>query len=176
MTDFVQYLHISCLNDWCVLEQNDCIRKTRAEKNNNKKPSRLHKKFKTMLLGSSTGFQNSVMSHLFPVPCIGSLLKKRADYKLASLCFKSLNGSAPTYLSDLHLYTPSRQIRSTTDTQVFRIPSFHTKSSGSHSLYQAPTTWNQLPVSIRHASSDSSFKSSLKTFLFSQTLSLVPLP
>ena len=129
-----------------------------------------------MLLGSSTSLLNSAMSHLFSILYTGSQLKKRIDFKLASLCFKSLNGSAPTYLSDLHLYTPSRQIRSTTDTQVFRIPSFHTKSSGSHSLYQAPTTWNQLPVSIRHASSDSSFKSSLKTFLFSQTLSLVPLP
>ena len=129
-----------------------------------------------MLLGSSTGFQNSVMSHLFPVPCIGSLLKKRADYKLASLCFKSLNGSAPTYLSDLlHLYTPSWQLRSSADTRVFRIPSFRTKSSGHRSFsYQAPTTWNKLPTSIRHASSVSSFKSSLKTFLFLKTFSSVP--
>ena len=34
----------------------------------------------------------------------------------------------------------------------------------------------QLPASIRHASSVSSFKSSLKTFLFSKTFSSVPLP
>ena len=99
--------------------------------------------------------------------------KKRIDFKLTSLCFKSLNGSAPTYLSDLlHLYTPSRQLRSSADTRVFRVPSFRTKSRGQCSFsYQAPTTWNQLPASIRHASSVSSFKSSLKTLLFS-----VPLP
>ena len=91
---------------------------------------------------------------------------------------KSQNGSTPTYLSDfLHLYTPSRQLRSSTDTRVFRIPSFHTQSSGQRFFsYQAPTTWNKVPASIRHASSVSSFKSSLKILLFSRTFSSVPLP
>ena len=107
-----------------------------------------------------------------------TVLKKRNDFKLASLCFKPLNGSAPTYLSDLlHLYIPSLQLRSSADTRVFRIPSFRTKSRGQCSFsYQAPTTWNKLPASIRYASSVSSFKSSLKTFLFSKTFSSVPLP
>ena len=94
--------------------------------------------------------------------------EKRIDFKLASLCFKSLNGSAPTYFSDLlHLYTLSRQVRSSANTRVFRIPSFHTKSSGQRSFsYRAPATWKKLPASIRHASSVSSFRSTLKTFLF----------
>ena len=114
--------------------------------------------------------------HLLPFNYVTPLLQtlhwlpveKRIDLKLASLCFKSLNGSAPTYLSDLlHLYTPSRQLRSSADTRVFRIPSFRTKSSDQRCFsYQAPATWNKLPASIRHASSVSSFKSSLKTFLF----------
>ena len=40
-----------------------------------------------------------------------------SSYFVSSLCFKSLNGSAPTYLSDLlHLYTPSWQFRSSADT------------------------------------------------------------
>ena len=61
--------------------------------------------------------------------------------------------------------------------QVFRIPSLHTKSSGQCSFsYQAPTTWNKLPASNRQVFSVSSFKSSLKTFLFSKTFSSVPLP
>ena len=92
-------------------------------------------------------------------------------HKLASLSFQSQDASAPTYLSDLlHLYVPSRKLRSSADPLVFRIPSFHTKSSGQHSFsYQAPTKWNKLPASVRHASSVSSFKSSLKTFLFLET-------
>ena len=115
-----------------------------------------------MLLGSSTGLPNSIMSHLFSIPYTGSQLKKRIDFKLASLCLKSLNGSAPTYFSDLlRLYTPSRRLRSSADTLVFRTPSFRTKSSDQCSFsYQAPATWNKLPASIRHASSVSSFKSS----------------
>ena len=95
--------------------------------------------------------------------------EKRIDFKLPSFCFQSLNGSAPTYLSDLlHLYTPSQQLHSSTDNRAFRIPSFRTKSSGQRFFsYQPPTTWNQLPRSIRHTSSVSSLKSSFKTFLFS---------
>ena len=53
--------------------------------------------------------------HWFPI-------EKRIDFKLASVSFKSLNGSAPTYFSDLfHLYTPSRQLRYSADTWVSRI-------------------------------------------------------
>ena len=52
------------------------------------------------------------------------------------------------------------------DTRVFRIPPFHTKSSGQPPFsYQAPATWNQLPVSVRHATSVSSLKSPLKPVL-----------
>ena len=62
-------------------------------------------------------------------------------------------------------------------TRVFRIPSFRTKSCGQCSFsYQAPVIWNQLPVSVRHSTSVSSFKSSLKTFLFLKTFSSVSLP
>ena len=138
------------------------------------------KKFKTARLI----YRSSKFSHVTPLlhtlhwlP-IEKKREKKINFKLASLCFESLNGCAPTYLSDLlHLYTPSRQLRSSVDTRVFRIPSFCTKSSGQRSFsYQAPTTWNKLPDSIRHASSVSSFNSSLKTFLYSKTFSSVPLP
>ena len=89
------------------------------------------------------------------------------------LCFKIISHQGPIYLSELlRLYTPSRQLRSSTDTRVFRIPSFRTKSCGQHSFsYRAPVIWNQLSVSARHSTSVSSFKSSLKTFLFLKTFS-----
>ena len=94
-------------------------------------------------------------------------IEQRIEYKLSCLCFKIISHQAPIYLSELlHLYTPSRQLRSATDTRVFIIPSFRTKSCGQRSFsYQAPLIWNQLPVSVRHSTSVSSFKSSLKTFL-----------
>ena len=54
---------------------------------------------------------------------------------------------------------------------MFRIPSSRTKSCGQHSFsYQASVIWNQLPVSVRHSTSVSSFKSALKTFLFLKTI------
>ena len=124
-------------------------------------------------------YRSSKFNHVTPLPLsyTGSQLKKRIDFKFTFLCFKSLNGSAPTYLSDLlHLYTPSRQLCSSADIRVFRISPFRTKSSGQRSFsYQAPTTWNKLPASIRHASSVSSFKSSMKTVLFSKTVPSVPM-
>ena len=55
-------------------------------------------------------------------------IEQRIEYKLSLLCFKIISHQAPIYLSELHLYTPSRQLRSSTDTRVFRIPSFRTKS------------------------------------------------
>ena len=103
-------------------------------------------------------------------------IEQKIEYKL--LCFKIISHQAPIYPSELlHLYTPSWQLRSSTDTRMFRILSFRTKSCSQHSFsYQAPVIWNQLPVSVRHSASVSSFKSSLKTFLFLKTFSSVSLP
>ena len=105
-------------------------------------------------------------------------IEQRIKYKLSLLCFKIIFHQASIYLSELfHLYTPSRQLRSSTDTRVFRIPSFRTKSCGQRSLFcQAPVIWNQFPVSVRHSTSASSFNSSLKTFLFLKIFSSVSLP
>ena len=64
--------------------------------------------------------------------------EQRIKYKLSLLCFNIIFHQAPICLSELlHIYTPSRQLCSSADTCVFRIPSFWTKSSGqcSFSLY-----------------------------------------
>ena len=94
-------------------------------------------------------------------------IEQRIEYKLSLLCLKIISLQAPIYLSELlHLYTTSRQLRSFTDSRMFRIPSFRTKYCGQRSFsYQAPIIWNQLTVSVRHSTSVSSFKSSSKTFL-----------
>ena len=86
--------------------------------------------------------------------------EQRIEYKPSLLCFKIISRQAPICHSELlHLYTPSRQLRSSTDTRVFRIPSFRTKSCGQRSFsYHAPIIWNQLSVSVRHSTSLSSLK------------------
>ena len=83
------------------------------------------------------------------------LIEQRIEYKLSLLCFKIISHQAPIYLSELlHFCTPSRQLRSSADTRVFRIPSFRTKSCGQRSFsYHVPIIWNQLPVSVSHSNS-----------------------
>ena len=117
-------------------------------------------------------FRTTRSAHVTPI--LHSLhwlpIEQRIEYKSSLLCFKISSHQAPVYLLELlHLYTPSRQLGSSTDTRVFRIPSFRTKSCGQRSFSQAPDIWNQLPVSVRHSTSVGSFKSSLKTFLFLKT-------
>ena len=117
-------------------------------------------------------FRTTRSAHVTPNPMLHSLpwlpIEQRIEYKLSLLCFKIISHQAPIYLSELlHLYTPSRRLHSSTDTRVFRIPSFRTKPRGQRSFsYQAPVIWNLLPVSDRHSTSVSSFKSSLKPFSF----------
>ena len=60
--------------------------------------------------------------------------EQRIESRLSFLCFNIISDHA-IYLSGcLRLYTPSRQLRSSADTRVFRIPSFWTKSSGQRSF------------------------------------------
>ena len=54
------------------------------------------------------------------------LWKKTADFNYIEITLKDL---APSYLSDfLHLYTPSRQLQSSSDTRLFRIPTTRSKA------------------------------------------------
>ena len=58
-------------------------------------------------------------------------ITKRIYNKLSSLCFSVINRTGPEYPSELlTIYTPSRQLRSASDTRLFRIPSFKTKANG----------------------------------------------
>ena len=68
-------------------------------------------------------------------------ITKRIDYKLSSSCFSVSNGPGPEYLSELlSMCTPSLRLRSASDTRLFRIPSFKTKTNGQRSFsFQAAT-------------------------------------
>lgn len=66
--------------------------------------------------------------HIFPV--LRSLhwlpIQFRIDFKLLLLTFKSLNGLAPPYLSELlHPYTPTHSLRSA-DKLLLRVPKTQT--------------------------------------------------
>ena len=93
----------------------------------------------------------------------------RIEYKVSSLCYSSLSDSGPEYLSKvLRIYTPSRQLRSSSDNRILCVPSVKTKTFGQRSFsYAGPVVWNKLPYDIRSSQSKTSFKLALKTHLFS---------
>ncbi len=91
----------------------------------------------------------------------------RIDFKVLLLVYKSLNGLGPKYMADmLTEYKPNRPLRSVGSSQL-EIPRVHTKQGESAFSYYAARSWNQLPEEIKCAKTFTTFKSSLKTHLFS---------
>ena len=97
-------------------------------------------------------------------------ISERIKYKVACMCFGAINGSGPAYLSELlHVYTPSRTLRSSSDTRMLEIQQYKRKTHGFRTFSCfGPHIWNSLPQDLRHCATLSSFKAKLKTFLFSQ--------
>ncbi len=93
----------------------------------------------------------------------------RIQFKILLFVFKALNGQAPSYLTD-HL-TPlssSRSLRSS-DRAFLAVPRSRLKTKGDRAFsIAAPRLWNQLPLDIRLAPSITTFKTKLKTYLYSQ--------
>ncbi len=91
---------------------------------------------------------------------------QRIDFKILLLVYKELNGLGPKYISDLLLrYEPSRPLRSS-GAGLLSVPRVKTKQGEAAFSYYAPYIWNKLPDNCRSAETVSSFKSRLKTFLF----------
>ena len=94
-------------------------------------------------------------------------------YKTACICYNAITGSAPSYLLSCYTFTVlpalsalrqthacSKSNASTTKPMAFAL---------SHTL--ALHIWNNLAQDIRHSATLFSFKSQLKTFLFSEYFS-----
>ena len=95
-------------------------------------------------------------------------VRTRISYKTACLCFNANTSSTPAYLSDLlHLYSPSRSLRSSADTCLLTIPLYKCYTKGDRSFsYFAPSVGNSLPLHIRNATTIDACKPALKTYLF----------
>ena len=62
-------------------------------------------------------------------------VNRRILHKVAALCDTFLSGYGPQYLSDLtHVYTPSRSLRSSSDTRILSTPNVKLKSYDQRSL------------------------------------------
>ena len=95
-------------------------------------------------------------------------ISERIKYKVACMCFHAINGSGPNYLSELlHIYTPSRMLRSSSDSRMLKIQQYKRKTHSYRTFtYCGPYVWNSLPQDIRQCSTLTSFQTNLKTFLF----------
>ena len=98
-------------------------------------------------------------------------IRARIQFKISTLCFNVITGTGPQYLSELlHLYTPSRDLRSSADTRILKIPRSNFKAFGQRSLsHVGPSTWNGLPYTLRHSDPQTSFRQALKTHVFQQS-------
>ena len=98
---------------------------------------------------------------------------KRIQFKILLLTFRAIHGLSPPYISELItvkpkstyslrlnnsnlLLPPTQKIMPTLDARSFAAA--------------APALWNKLPADIRNVASVNSFKKSIKTFLFNETL------
>jgi hypothetical protein len=100
-------------------------------------------------------------------------IKDRIAFKILMLTYKSLHGSAPTYLSDLITsHKPTRVLRSASKSLLKPPHDISTAFYGQRAFSSsAPKLWNALPLSIKNATTLAIFKAHLKTHLFNNPTS-----
>ena len=78
-----------------------------------------------------------------------------------------LSASIPTLEQRLSICPISWQLRSASDARTFVTPRVNTKTFAERTFsYAGPSVWNNLPQTLHHSDSTSSFKAALKTHLF----------
>ena len=95
-------------------------------------------------------------------------VKERIDFKIATICYNTFMNCAPVYISSL-LEKPNkvRELRSSSDSTLLKIPRTNSKTYGERSFsFYAPKLWNSLPCEIRTAPNINTFKKNLKHYLF----------
>ena len=97
-------------------------------------------------------------------------VRKRINFKIATLTYRAIQLHQPAYLSSLlSYYRPSRSLRSS-NLGLLTKPTSRTAFGARRFASAAPDVWNSLPQNVRSAESIASFKSRLKTHLFTALL------
>jgi len=117
------------------------------------------------LISHKTRFQHisPVMKDLHWLP-----IKKRIEYKIVVLTFKSAHSLAPAYLTKL-LHNRTNKGTRADNKNLLVVPKVKKSTFDGRSFsFTAPFLWNQLPNHFRHASSLEIFQRKLKTHLFTK--------
>ena len=116
-------------------------------------------------------FQVSKRNHVTPL--LEKLhwlpIEARIEYKIATICFKALNGTSPSYIVNLiNVYEPVRTLRSSNMKQLV-VPTSKIKTYGDRAFtFTAPSVWNSLPEHLRKSNNFNTFKKDLKTHIFNK--------
>ena len=118
--------------------------------------------FRMQQQGLCLKLRNLTTFILFLKLCIG------IQYKMSVVCFNSISGTAPHYLSNLlQPYTPARQIQSASDIRTFVTPLCEHKNIWWKIISLRPSVWNNLPQTLCHSDSVSLLKLPSRHTLFS---------
>ena len=97
--------------------------------------------------------------------------RQRIKYKLCLTVYNALHQSSPAYIRELIIpigqVRPNRQLRSSDTNFIFK-PASRKKFGERGFSVAGPDAWNSLPVNVRLAQSASTFKSLLKSTLFTE--------
>ena len=109
--------------------------------------------------------------HITPV--LASLhwlpVRFRIQFKILLFVYKALNGLAPPYISELLSYPPTTRTLRSADRGTLAVPTSNKRLRGDRAFaVVGPTLWNNIPLAVRSAPSVDSFKTRLKTLLYSQ--------
>jgi len=114
-----------------------------------------------VLQQSSTPSIHDIMDRLHWLP-----IRARIDLKIATLAYNTLTFGHPTYLHELiSPYQPSRLLRSGKQL-LLTVPRTKLAIGQRAFSYSSPVIWNAMPLSVRDATSVSTFKRRLKIILF----------
>ena len=100
-------------------------------------------------------------------------IKARVEFKICLIVYKALKFNKPKYIADLlsnSISAPGFALRSSSDPYRLYEPRAIRESVFAERsfAYAAPRLYNRLPIAVKQQSSVQSFKTQLKTFLFSQ--------
>ena len=95
---------------------------------------------------------------------------ERITFRVATLTYRALHGSAPPYLASSFTYVadmPHRRRLRSASTEQLDVPTCRRSTIGGRAFpVDGAKVWNSLPSDVTSASSLSVFKNRLKTYLF----------
>ncbi len=138
---------------WPLLTKNEINRLQRLQ----------NKASKLIFMAKKYDYASPLIHQLHWLP-----VHKRIEFKTLTLVYKCVVGDATPYLIELKIpYQCHRTgLRSGSDGRLLSIPRTRLISADKGFYSSAPKLWNDLPHTVRHATSLDQFKNLLKTHLF----------